>query len=187
MKVVLCGNPNAGKTTLFNALTKSNLKTGNFHGVTTSPATKIHRGITFVDVPGAYSFSPYSMEEKSACDEIKSADLIVNVVDATTLETSLNFTRGIMSLNKKMLIYITKTRQLERRGGHIDGKKLASFLNVPVYICSPAELKKVIFAENKDGQSKGEKFLKSEMKTTGKIALNGAYYAGNVNFSRAEN
>ena len=57
MKVVLAGNPNAGKTTLFNALTKSRLKTGNWHGVTTRPAYKTRGDITFVDVPGMYSFN----------------------------------------------------------------------------------------------------------------------------------
>lgn len=65
-KVVLAGNPNAGKTTLFNALTGSNLRTGNFHGVTTSPASRRRGNILFVDVPGAYAFKTYSMEEKSA-------------------------------------------------------------------------------------------------------------------------
>ena len=84
-RVVLAGNPNAGKTTLFNALTKSNLRTGNFHGVTTSPARKTVDGISYSDVPGMYSFTPYSMEEQSAIDEIKSADLVINVVDALTL------------------------------------------------------------------------------------------------------
>ena len=87
-KVVLAGNPNAGKTTLFNALTRSHLKTGNFHGVTTTPARKERGGVTYCDVPGMYSFNSYTMEEDSAVAEAKNADLLINVVDATTLETS---------------------------------------------------------------------------------------------------
>ncbi len=94
-KIVLAGNPNAGKTTLFNALTKSSLRTGNFHGVTTSPSEKTVGGIKFVDVPGAYAFRVYSMEERSAVDELKSADIVVNVIDALTLENSLHLTRQI--------------------------------------------------------------------------------------------
>ena len=109
MNVVLAGNPNAGKTTLFNALTKSNLRTGNFHGVTTSPARKKVKSITYSDVPGMYSFNPYSMEEQSAIDEITSADLTVNVIDALTLENSLNLTKRIIGNNKKVIIYLTKT------------------------------------------------------------------------------
>lgn len=87
MQVVLAGNPNAGKTTLFNSLTKSRLKTGNFHGVTTSAAQKTVSGITFTDVPGAYSMTAYSMEENSAIDSIKQADLAVNVIDCLPLKT----------------------------------------------------------------------------------------------------
>ena len=89
MKIVLAGNPNAGKTTLFNALTKSRLKTGNFHGVTTFASQKTVGEHTFIDVPGAYSFSAYSMEEYSATNQINKADLIINVVDALTLNNSL--------------------------------------------------------------------------------------------------
>lgn len=178
MRVVLAGNPNAGKTTLFNALTKSSLKTGNFHGVTTSPAQKTVDGVTYIDVPGAYSFSPYSMEEKSACDEIESADLIVNVVDALTLKTSLNFTRGLMSLNKKMLIYITKTRRLARRGGKLDAKKLSQYLGVPVYICTPAKLKEEILKGDWANTPKSRPFIKP--------SLSDAYSSGNFAFSRAD-
>ena len=103
-KVVLAGNPNAGKTTLFNALTNSSLRTGNFHGVTTAPARKTVKGISFVDVPGAYAFTPYSMEEQSAIDEVKSADIIINVVDALTRENSLKLTRGLIATGVKTIV-----------------------------------------------------------------------------------
>ncbi len=141
MKVVLAGNPNAGKTTLFNALTKSSLRTGNFHGVTTAPARKTVKGITYSDVPGAYSFRTYSMEEQSALDEIKSADIIVNVVDLLTLENSLNFTRGIISAcgRRRVIVFLTKSRALKRRGGWVDEKKLSEMLGVKAYIPGTSE------------------------------------------------
>ncbi len=140
-RVVLAGNPNAGKTTLFNALTKSNLRTGNFHGVTTSPARKTVDGISYSDVPGMYSFTPYSMEEQSAIDEIKSADLVINVVDALTLENSLNLTRAIIASNVPVIVYVTKSQALKKRGGNIDFDKLSSFLGVPVVNFAPKTLK----------------------------------------------
>ncbi len=143
-KVVLAGNPNAGKTTLFNSLTKSSLRTGNFHGVTTSPARKTVGGVTYADVPGMYAFKPYSMEEQSAIDEIKSADLVINVVDALTLENSLNLTRQIVASGVKTVVYITKSASLRRRGGKVDCEKLSHCLGVPVFDCSPKKLKKAL-------------------------------------------
>ncbi|MBD5584740.1 MAG: ferrous iron transporter B [Clostridia bacterium] len=144
-KIVLAGNPNAGKTTLFNALTKSSLRTGNFHGVTTSPARKTVKGVTFVDVPGAYAFRPYSMEEVSAIEEVMSADLVINVVDALTLENSLNLTKQIIASGVKTVVYITKLAYLKRRGGSIDIDKLSRHLGVPVLVCPPKKLKKLIY------------------------------------------
>lgn len=173
-KVVLAGNPNAGKTTLFNALTKSNLRTGNFHGVTTSPASKTVGGVTFVDVPGAYAFNTYSMEEKSAIDEIKSADLVINVVDALTLENSLNLTRQIMATGAKTVVYLTKCASLKRRGGFVDCDKLSAYLGAPVLNCPPKRLKKLI---------DGDDFIKPPEK---KIAFKDAYSGGNLRVSKID-
>ena len=143
-RVVLAGNPNAGKTTLFNSLTRSNLRTGNFHGVTTSSYEKTKGGITYVDSPGLYAMNAYSMEEISAADEINNADLIVNVTDALTLESGLNLTRKLIETGKPVILYLTKLNQLKRRGGKVDREKLSSMLGIPVYICSPKQLKKEI-------------------------------------------
>ncbi len=173
-KVVLAGNPNAGKTTLFNALTKSNLRTGNFHGVTTSPASKLSDGVLYVDVPGAYAFKTYSMEEKSAVEEIKSCSLVVNVVDALTLENSLNLTRQIIATGARTVVYITKSASLKRRGGKVDVKKLSAYLGVPVLDCSPKALKKMIASGNFP-EVGGEKCSLSE-----------AYDGGNLRVSRAD-
>ena len=143
-RVVLAGTPNAGKTTLFNSLTKSNLRTGNFHGVTTTAFEKTKGGITFVDSPGLYAMNAYSMEEIAAAEEIKNADLIVNVTDALTLESGLNLTKRLIETGKPVILYLTKLNQLKRRGGKVDRDKLSSYLGIPVYICSPKQLKREI-------------------------------------------
>lgn len=144
VRVVLAGNPNAGKTTLFNALTKSRLTTGNWHGVTTRPAYKAVCGIVFADVPGMYSFNSYSMEEDSAAAEIRAADAVINVVDGLTLANSLTLTRAIIAINKNVVVYVTKLKQLKRRGGHIDFFALSRLLGVPV-TGSLKELKAELF------------------------------------------
>ena len=144
MRVVLAGNPNAGKTTLFNSLTKSNLRTGNFHGVTTTAFEKTKGGITFVDSPGLYAMNAYSMEEICAAEEIKNADLIINVTDALTLESGLNLTRKLMDAGKPTILYLTKLNQLKRRGGKVDKERLSANLGIPVYVCSPKQLKREI-------------------------------------------
>lgn len=172
---VLAGNPNAGKTTLFNALTKSRLKTGNFHGVTTVPAHKTVDGVTYTDVPGMYSFNSYTMEESSAADACKTADLIINVVDATTLENSLNLTRRLISLNKNTVVYITKPDLLKRRGGWLNAEKLAAYLGVPVLTCSAKQLKKAV----EDGA-----FAQPEKSP--EIPFAEAYYGGNLSISKIE-
>lgn len=175
LTVVLAGNPNAGKTTLFNSLTKSRLKTGNFHGVTTAPASKTVGGITYTDVPGMYSFNSYTMEEDSAADACKNADIIINVVDATTLENSLNLTRRLISLNKNTVVYVTKLDLLKRRGGWLDAEKLACVLGVPVLTCPAKQLKKAV-----------EESAFTTPEKSPEIPFVEAYYGGNQSISRAE-
>ena len=175
INVVLAGNPNAGKTTLFNALTKSRLKTGNFHGVTTAPASKTVGGVTYTDVPGMYSFNSYTMEEDSAAAACKSADIIINVVDATTLENSLNLTRRLIALNKNTVVYITKLDLLKRRGGRLDEKRLAEILGAPVLTCPIKQLKRAV----EEGA-----FIKPEKSP--EISFVEAYYGGNQAISKVE-
>ena len=175
LNVVLAGNPNAGKTTLFNALTHSRLRTGNFHGVTTSPASKTSGGVTYTDVPGMYSFNSYTMEEDSAATACKSADIIINVVDATTLENSLNLTRRLILLNKNTVVYLTKLDLLKRRGGWLNAEKLAEYLGVPVLACPVKQLKKAV---------EERAFIKPEKSS--EIPFYEAYYGGNSKISRAE-
>lgn len=173
-RVVLAGNPNAGKTTLFNSLTGSNLRTGNFHGVTTSAFEKTSGGVTYVDSPGLYAMTAYSMEEINAAEEIKNADLIVNVTDALTLESGLNLTRRLTETGRPVIMYLTKLGQLKRRGGTVDREKLSASLGIPVYTCTPKQLKKEI-----EG---GVRFTAEKRA----VPLSSAYSAGREGVSRAD-
>ena len=177
MKVVLAGNPNAGKTTLFNALTHSRLKTGNWHGVTTRPAYKTVDGITYADVPGMYSFSGYSMEEASAAEEIKSADVVINVADALTLKNSLSLTRSIAAVNGNVILYVTKTANLKRRGGRIDIPALSAALGLPV--ASDVRTLERMIDNCRSLCPRHEKSFRFG-------AIVGAFYAGICYFSRSE-
>ena len=173
-RVVLAGNPNAGKTTLFNSLTGSNLRTGNFHGVTTSAFEKTSGGVTYVDSPGLYAMTAYSMEEINSAEEIKNADLIINVTDALTLESGLNLTRRLTETGKPVIMYLTKLGQLKRRGGTVDREKLSASLGIPVYTCTPKQLKKEI-----EG---GVRFTAEKCA----VPLSSAYSAGREGVSRAD-
>lgn len=176
MKVVLAGCPNAGKTTLFNALTKSRLPTGNWHGVTTRAHTKRVGGVTYADVPGMYSFSGFTMEEDSAAREIGSADAVVCVTDSLTLESSLPLTKKLIAINGRAVVYVTKLKQLKRRSGRLDCKKLSAILGVPVFTSSK-ELKAYI--------RRGQIFSVAA-KAGQDMPLNQAYYGGNSALTRAE-
>ena len=138
MRVALAGNPNCGKTTLFNALTGSNQYVGNWPGVTVEKKegeTRIgDRTVTVVDLPGIYSLSPYSMEEIVARDFIigEGPDCIIDIVDATNLERNLYLTIQLLELERPTVLALNFMDEVEKRGDRIDVDRLSKELGVPV-------------------------------------------------------
>ena len=138
MKVALAGNPNCGKTTLFNALTGSNQYVGNWPGVTVEKkegtAHLGDRAITVVDLPGIYSLSPYSMEEIVARDFIigEGPDAVIDIVDATNLERNLYLTVQLLELERPLVLALNFMDEVKERGDRIDVERLSKELGVPV-------------------------------------------------------
>lgn len=137
MKVVLVGNQNSGKTTLFNCLTGMNAKIGNWPGVTIEKKTGKIKGTDFeiTDLPGIYSLSPYSTEEEISRNFIfeENPEVIINIVDSTSLERSLYLTTQLMELDTKVIVALNMADILEKKGIIIDVKKLEKLLGVKVY------------------------------------------------------
>ena len=138
MKVALAGNPNCGKTTLFNALTGSTQYVGNWPGVTVEKkegtAHLGDRAITVVDLPGIYSLSPYSMEEIVARDFIigEGPDAVIDIVDATNLERNLYLTVQLLELERPLVLALNFMDEVKARGDQIDVERLSKELGVPV-------------------------------------------------------
>ena len=140
MKVALVGNQNSGKTTLFNLLTGTNQKIGNWPGVTIERKIgKIKNlGYDLVDLPGIYSLSPYTVEEEVSRKFVleEKPDLIINIIDATSIERSLYLTTQLMELNIKVVIALNMADRLEAKGIHIDAEKLSKEIKTDVVIIS---------------------------------------------------
>lgn len=137
LKIALAGNPNSGKTTLFNELTGSRQHVGNWPGVTVDKKEGSYRkdkSISILDLPGTYSLSPYSAEEIIARDYIvqEKPDLVINIVDGTSLERNLYLTLQIMETQIPLVIAINMMDEVTKRGDTIDCKKLSQSLGVPV-------------------------------------------------------
>ena len=132
------GNPNCGKTTLFNAYTGTNLKVANWPGVTVEKvegAIKDHDlNIRLVDLPGTYSLTSYTMEELVSRDFIMSdeVDMIINVVDASSLERSMYLTLQLLELGKPVVMALNMMDIVEKRGMEIDLHRLPEMLGIPV-------------------------------------------------------
>lgn len=155
MKIALVGNQNSGKTTLFNLLTGSNQKIGNWPGVTIEKKEGIISGTdyTLIDLPGIYSLSPYSVDEELSVKYIleNKLDLIINVVDVNCLERGLYLTTQLMELDCKVIVALSMTNLLKKDGLSIDIKKLEKILEIPIIDINTKKdiLKETISAINK--------------------------------------
>ncbi|WP_302170753.1 ferrous iron transport protein B [uncultured Streptococcus sp.] len=141
IEIALIGNPNSGKTSLFNLMTGHNQRVGNWPGVTVerkSGLVKKHKDIEIQDLPGIYSMSPYSPEEKVARDYLlsKKADSILNVVDATNLERNLYLTTQLIETGIPVTLALNMSDVLEAQGKTINIDKLSYHLGVPVVATS---------------------------------------------------
>lgn len=142
MRIALTGNPNSGKTTMYNALTGRNEKVGNWAGVTVekkeSPIKKSYYDgdLTVVDLPGAYSMSPFTSEESVTSTYVKNEnpDVIINIVDATNLSRSLFFTTQLLELGIPVVVALNKSDINKKKDTQIDVEALSAKLGCSVVI-----------------------------------------------------
>ena len=184
MRIALAGNPNSGKTTMYNALTGRNEKVGNWAGVTVekkeAPIKKSfyqEDELIAVDLPGAYSMSPFTSEESITSSFVKNEnpDAIINIVDATNLSRSLFFTTQLLELGVPMVVALNKADINEKKKTEIDTKVLSEKLGCPVIdtISTSADgLKDVVAAAVAlKGKEQTAPYAQGDIDLTDKVAV----------------
>ena len=187
MRIALTGNPNSGKTTMYNALTGSNEKVGNWAGVTVDkkehPVKKAYangKEIIAVDLPGAYSMSPFTSEESITSSYVKqeNPDVIINIVDATNLSRSLFFTTQLLELGIPVVVALNKSDVNEKKETKIDTAALSKKLGCPVVdtvSTSAKGLKELIaVAVKRLGESATAPYVQGDIDLTDKAAVSEA-------------
>ena len=166
IKIALAGNPNSGKTTLFNALTGSNQFVGNWPGVTVEKKEgklKGHKDVALMDLPGIYSLSPYTLEEVVARNYLinERPDAIINIVDGTNVERNLYLSTQIMELGIPVIMAVNMLDVLEKRGDKIHINKLSEKLG-----CEVVEISALKGTGIRDLANKAVKLAESKKKNT---------------------
>ena len=188
MRIAMAGNPNSGKTTMYNALTGRSEKIGNWAGVTVDK--KEHaikksyydgdKELIAVDLPGAYSMSPFTSEESITSAYVKNEhpDAIINIVDATNLSRSLFFTTQLLELGIPVVVALNKNEKKKKKGNSIDEKALAEKLGCPVIktvATSENGLKDVVkVAASLEGKGQKEPYRQGDVDVHDKAAVEAA-------------
>ncbi len=188
MRIAMAGNPNSGKTTMYNALTGRSEKIGNWAGVTVDKKESVikkkyyegDKELIAVDLPGAYSMSPFTSEESITSGYVKNEhpDAIINIVDATNLSRSLFFTTQLLELGVPVVVALNKNDANDKKGNTIDEKLLSEKLGCPVIktvATSEVGLKEVVKAAAElEGKGQKEVYVQGNIDLHDKTAVEAA-------------